>query len=94
MCTIGWALMCHPKLLMLGESSVSLSPLMVGRMFEITKALARRESLTLVIVEQSFTETLEVTDRAYIFACGQTVGEGAAAVLRQDRDVQATYMRL
>ena len=67
---------------------------MVGRVFEITEALARREGLTLVIVEQNVTEALEVADRGYILDHGHTVREGAAAMLRQDRDIQATYMGL
>jgi branched-chain amino acid transport system ATP-binding protein len=94
MCAIGRALMCHPSLLMLDEPSVGLSPLMVGRVFEIAETLARHEGLTVVIVEQNVTEALEVADRAYILDHGHTVREGAALALRQDREIQATYMGL
>ncbi len=94
MCAIARALMCHPALLMLDEPSVGLSPLMVGRVFDITEALARRDGLTIVIVEQNVTEALEVADRAYILDHGHTVREGPAATLRQDREIQATYMGL
>ena len=94
MCAIARALMCHPSLLMLDEPSVGLSPLMVGRVFEIAETLARREGLTVVMVEQNVTEALEVADRAYILDHGHTVREGVAAVLRQDREIQGTYMGL
>jgi branched-chain amino acid transport system ATP-binding protein len=94
MCAIARALMCHPTLLMLDEPSVGLSPLMVERVFEIVETLARREGLTVVIVEQNVTEALEVADRAYILDHGHIVRGGDAAMLRQDRDIQEAYMGL
>jgi branched-chain amino acid transport system ATP-binding protein len=94
MCAIARALMCRPTLLMLDEPSVGLSPLMVERVFEIVEALARREGLTIVMVEQNVTEALEVADRGYILDHGHIVRGGDAAVLRQDREIQETYMGL
>lgn len=94
MCAIARALMCRPALLMLDEPSVGLSPLMVERVFEIVEGLARREGLTIVMVEQNVTEALEVADRGYILDHGHIVRGGDAAMLRQDRDIQETYMGL
>lgn len=94
MCAIARALMCRPTLLMLDEPSVGLSPLMVERVFEIVEGLARREGLTIVMVEQNVTEALEVADRGYILDHGHVVRGGNAAVLRADRDIQETYMGL
>ncbi|MGI4944841.1 MAG: ABC transporter ATP-binding protein [Janthinobacterium lividum] len=94
MCAIARALMCHPRLLMLDEPSVGLSPLMVGRVFEIVEALARRDGLTVVIVEQNVTEALEVADRGYILDHGHIVRGDTAAVLLRDRDIQEAYMGL
>ena len=94
MCAIARALMCRPTLLMLDEPSVGLSPLMVERVFEIVEGLARREGLTIVMVEQNVTEALEVADRAYILDHGHIIRGGDAAVLREDRDIQETYMGL
>jgi len=64
MCAIARALMSQPKLLMLDEPSVGLSPLMVERVFGVVETLARRQGLTVVLVEQNVTEALEVADRA------------------------------
>ena len=94
MCAIARALMCRPTLLMLDEPSVGLSPLMVERVFEIVEALARREGLTIVMVEQNVTEALEVADRGYILDHGHIVRGGDAASLREDREIQETYMGL
>ena len=94
MCAIARALMSHPTLLMLDEPSVGLSPLMMGRVFEIVETLARQQGLTVVIVEQNVTEALDVADRAYILDHGHIVRGGEAAILRQDRAIQETYMGL
>lgn len=94
MCAIARALMCGPTLLMLDEPSVGLSPLMVERVFDIVEGLARRGGLTIVMVEQNVTEALDVADRAYILDHGHIIRGGEAAVLRQDQEVQRTYMGL
>lgn len=94
MCAIARALMSRPKLLMLDEPSVGLSPLMVERVFGIVEQLARRQGLTVVLVEQNVTEALEVADRAYVLDHGHIVRGGDAATLRDDREIQETYMGL
>ena len=94
MCAIARALMCRPTLLMLDEPSVGLSPLMVERVFEIVADLARRDGLTVVMVEQNVTEALDVADRAYILDHGHIVRGGEAAALQEDQEIQRTYMGL
>ena len=94
MCAIARAVMSRPTLLMLDEPSVGLSPLMVGRVFEIVEALARREGLTVVLVEQNVSEALDLASRAYVLDHGSIVRDGAAADLRGDRAIQETYMGL
>jgi branched-chain amino acid transport system ATP-binding protein len=94
MCAIARALMSQPTLLMLDEPSVGLSPLMVERVFGIVEALARQQGLTVVLVEQNVTEALEVADRAYVLDHGHIVRGGDAATLRDDREIQETYMGL
>lgn len=94
MVAIARALMCRPDLLMLDEPSVGLSPLMVGRVFEIVERLARREDLTVVLVEQNVTEALTVADRAYVLDHGHIVRGGPAAALRGEREIQEAYMGL
>ena len=94
MCAIARALMSRPTLLMLDEPSVGLSPLMVERVFEVVERLARREGLTVVLVEQNVTEALEVADRGYVLDHGHIVREGPGASLRDDPEIQETYMGL
>ena len=94
MCAIARSLMSRPGLLMLDEPSVGLSPLMVERVFDIVERLARREGLTIVLVEQNVTEALEVADRAYVLDHGRIGRSGPAADLRQDNDIRETYMGL
>jgi branched-chain amino acid transport system ATP-binding protein len=94
MCAIARAMMSRPSLLLLDEPSVGLSPLMVERVFEIVQELARREGLTIVLVEQNVSEALEVAGRAYVLDHGRIVRQGEAAELRGDRQIQETYMGL
>jgi branched-chain amino acid transport system ATP-binding protein len=94
MCAIARAIMSRPSLLLLDEPSVGLSPLMVERVFEIVQKLAREEGLTIVLVEQNVAEALEVASRAYVLDHGRIVQQGPAAALRDDRQIQGTYMGL
>lgn len=94
MCAIARAVMSRPKLLLLDEPSVGLSPLMAERVFDIVKSLAERERLTIVLVEQRVSEALEVASRAYVLDQGRIVREGSAATLGADKHIQATYMGL
>ena len=93
-CAIARALMCRPKLLMLDEPSVGLSPLMVERVFDIVERLARQEGLTVVLVEQNVTEALQVSDRAYVLDHGRITHSGAAAAMREDSQIREAYMGL
>ena len=94
MCAIARAIMSRPTLLALDEPSVGLSPLMVGRVFATVKALAERENLAVLIVEQNVAEALEIASRAYILDHGRIVRQGRAGELREDRGIQETYMGL
>ena len=94
MCAIARALMCRPRLMMLDEPSVGLSPLMVRRVFDIVTGLARQEAITVVIVEQSVGEVLDVADRAYVLDAGHIVRGGPAAAIKADPSFQSAYMGL
>ena len=94
MCAIARALMCRPSLLMLDEPSVGLSPLMSERVLDTIARLVRTERLTAIIVEQRVTEVLEIADRAHILDHGRIVRSGPADQLRNDRQLQETYMGL
>lgn len=94
MCAVARAVMSRPKLLMLDEPSVGLSPKMGGRVFELVETLARGKGLTVVLVEQNVLEALNVSDRAYVLDHGRIVREGAASELGGDPAIQAAYMGL
>lgn len=94
MCAIARAMMSRPRLLMLDEPSVGLSPVMCERVFETIRTLVAREDLTIVLVEQNVFEALEIADRGYVLDHGEMVKDGAAADLRDDPQIGATYMGL
>ena len=94
MCAIARAVMSRPSLLLLDEPSVGLSPLMVERVFDIVRALAEREKLTIVLVEQRVAEALEVATRAYVLDHGRIVRTGLSTELSADKTIQEMYMGL
>lgn len=94
MCAIARAVMSRPRLLLLDEPSVGLSPLMVERVFEIVRTLAERERLTMVLVEQNVGEALEVASRAYVLSHGRIERSGPARELSNDKQIQESYMGL
>lgn len=94
MCAIARAVMSGPKLLMLDEPSVGLSPKMVGEVFALVERLAEARGLTVVLVEQNVQEALAVSHRAYVLDHGRIVRSGASAELGGDPAIQAAYMGL
>lgn len=92
MCAIARAVMSRPKLLMLDEPSVGLSPKMVGEVFSLVESLALNKGLTVVLVEQNVSEALEASNRAYIIDDGQIVRSGVSSELGGDPAIQAAYM--
>ena len=75
MLAMGRAIMCHPKLLMLDEPSMGLSPLLVDQVFEIIKDI-NRDGTTVLLVEQNAGKSLAISDRAYVMENGNIVLSG------------------
>ena len=94
MCAVGRALMSRPRLLMLDEPSVGLSPIATENLLHNISALAASEGLTVVIVEQRVTEVLDIAHDVHILDHGRIARSGTATELRQDRHIQETYMGL
>jgi branched-chain amino acid transport system ATP-binding protein len=94
MCAVARAVMSRPKMIMLDEPSVGLSPKMVGEVFSLVENLARSKGLTVVLVEQNVQEALEVSDRAYVLDHGRIVRSGASIELSGDPAIQSAYMGL
>jgi branched-chain amino acid transport system ATP-binding protein len=89
MVAVGRGLMSNPRILMLDEPSLGLSPLLVDELFEAVAKL-KNEGLTILLVEQKVREALEMSDRGYVLQTGKIVQEGAGAeLLRSDRVQQA-----
>jgi branched-chain amino acid transport system ATP-binding protein len=85
------AIMCHPKLLMLDEPSMGLSPLLVDQVFEIIKDI-NKDGTTILLVEQNAGKSLEISDRAYVMENGQIVLSGTGAELAASEQVQKAYL--
>ena len=93
MCAIGRALMSEPKLLLMDEPSAGLAPLVVEQVFELVKRI-RQEGFTVLIVEQSVGQVLEVVDRAYLLEAGRIKLAGPAAELKHNDFIRSSYLGL
>ncbi|WP_420133370.1 ABC transporter ATP-binding protein [Rhodopseudomonas sp.] len=93
MCAIGRGLMAAPKLLLIDELSLGLSPLVVD---ELIAALRRvnADGTSLLVVEQDVATALEFADRAYVIDQGRTIAAGPAAVVAKDPSIRAAYLGL
>jgi branched-chain amino acid transport system ATP-binding protein len=94
MCAIARAMMSQPKLLMLDEPSLGLSPLMVERVFELVLSLARQKGIAVLLVEQNVGDALGMADRGYVIERGHVVKSGTGEQLLRDADVQRAYLGL
>jgi len=91
MLAIGRALMAGPRLLLLDEPSLGLSPLLVREIFRTLRQV-NEAGVTLLLVEQNARAALALADRAYVLATGSVVLEGPAADLRSDPAVRKAYL--
>lgn len=85
------ALMSHPKLLMLDEPSMGLSPLLVDQVFEIIKDI-NKDGTTILLVEQNAGKSLAISDRAYVLETGDIVLSGTGAELASSDQVKKAYL--
>jgi branched-chain amino acid transport system ATP-binding protein len=91
MCAIGRALMARPKLLMLDEPSMGLAPIFVEKIFEIVREI-NEQGTPILLVEQNALAALDTADRGYVMETGTIVLADDAKALRQNEDVQKTYL--
>jgi branched-chain amino acid transport system ATP-binding protein len=94
MCAIARAMMSQPKLLMLDEPSLGLSPQMVERVFELILSLARAKGIAVLLVEQNVGDALGMANRGYVIERGRVVKSGTGESLLADADVQRAYLGL
>jgi branched-chain amino acid transport system ATP-binding protein len=91
MLVIGRALMARPKLLLLDEPSLGLSPLLVREVFELIKGLAA-DGQTVLLVEQNVVQGLRVADRGYVLTTGRVTATGSATELLADPSLVRSYL--
>ena len=91
MLAMGRAIMSHPKLLMLDEPSMGLSPLLVDQVFEIIKDI-NKDGTTILLVEQNAGKSLAISDRAYVLENGEIVLTGTGSELATSEMVKKAYL--
>lgn len=91
MLAIGRGLMAEPKLLILDEPSLGLSPLLVEELFTLIASIAA-QGLSVMLVEQNVVQSLELAARAYVLANGSVALSGEASVLARDPELEKTYL--
>ena len=91
MLAMGRALMSRPKLLMLDEPSMGLSPLLVDEVFDIIKDI-NKDGTTILLVEQNAGKSLAISDRAYVLETGSIVLSGTGEELAASEDVKKAYL--
>jgi branched-chain amino acid transport system ATP-binding protein len=90
MLSIGRGLMSAPKVLIVDEPSLGLSPLFVKENFRVIKRI-NELGVTVLLVEQNVRQTLDIADRGYVLSQGRIVAQGDAAHLRNNEEVRAAY---
>ena len=91
MLAMGRALMARPKLLLLDEPSMGLSPIMVDKIFEVIDGI-HRQGVTVLLVEQNASRALQLASRGYVLESGEVTMSGDAKVLLNDPKVRAAYL--
>ena len=91
MLAMGRALMSRPKVLLMDEPSMGLSPIMVDRIFEVVRDVSA-QGVTILLVEQNASRALAVANRAYVMDSGLITMRGDAAALLKDPKVRAAYL--
>ena len=92
MLAIGRGLMARPKLMLLDEPSLGLSPLLVKEIFTIIKRLNREQGVTMMLVEQNAKVALEVADYGYVMELGRLVMADDSRKLLASKDIQEFYL--
>jgi branched-chain amino acid transport system ATP-binding protein len=92
MLAIGRGFMARPRLLMLDEPSLGLSPVLVEEIFDIIVRLNSEQGLTILLVEQNANIALAVSSRGYVMEVGGMVMEGPSDKLRESEDIREFYL--
>ncbi len=91
MLATGRALMCNPKMMLMDEPSMGLSPILVKSIFQIIETM-HAAGITILLVEQNAKMALSVSDRAYVLETGHIAMEGKASDLLEDDRIRKAYL--
>ena len=91
MLAMGRALMSHPKIILMDEPSMGLSPIFVEEVFKIIRDISA-EGVTVLLVEQNAKKALNIADRAYVLETGNIILQGDAKKLMNDESVKKAYL--
>jgi branched-chain amino acid transport system ATP-binding protein len=91
MLAMGRALMARPKVLLLDEPSMGLSPIMVDKIFEVVNDI-HQQGVTVLLVEQNASRALQLANRGYVMESGEITMTGAGKTLLSDPKVRAAYL--
>ena len=91
MLAVGRALMARPKMILMDEPSMGLSPLLVQEIFDIIQEV-NKQGITILLVEQNAQMALSISDRAYVLETGHITIEGDAKTLLNDERVKKAYL--
>ena len=91
MLAMGRALMSHPKIILMDEPSMGLSPIFVNEIFDIIKEVSAGGT-TVLLVEQNAKKALGIADRAYVLETGNIVLTGEAKALMNDESIKKAYL--
>jgi len=91
MLAMGRALMSHPRILLMDEPSMGLSPLLVNEIFDIINSVSK-DGTTVLLVEQNAKKALQIADRAYVLETGNIVLSGDAKELMNNDAIKKAYL--
>ena len=91
MLAMGRAMMSRPKILLMDEPSMGLSPILVGEIFNIIESVSS-QGTTILLVEQNAQKALNIADRAYVLETGSIAMSGPAEQLRNDDSIRKAYL--
>lgn len=94
MLVMGRALMGNPKVMLLDEPSMGLSPLLVKEIFKIVRLINDREGVSILLVEQNARIALDLAEHGYVMEHGRIVLDGPAPKLRENEDIKEFYLGL
>lgn len=94
MLVIGRALMASPKLMLLDEPSLGLSPILVKEIFQIIREINQEEKTSILLVEQNAKMALKISEYAYVMETGRVVMDGPSDLLKDNEDIKEFYLGL